>query len=170
MAIAREKNLLTHVKSIFRPPSEIHQEVTGGSCSSSRCPSECLARSGPISSWRNGACARRCRWTGRATSLSRAASSLSWWPSPTASSPTARTRSGSQSPRVLGCFAAGIVLIAAFFRIERKTTYPMFRLQLFKIRAFLFGSIATFLSALARGGLQFMLIIWLQGIWLPLHG
>jgi MFS family permease len=77
---------------------------------------------------------------------------------------------GWQSPRVLGCFAAGIVLIAAFFRIERKTTYPMFRLQLFKIRAFLFGSIATFLSALARGGLQFMLIIWLQGIWLPLHG
>jgi MFS family permease len=46
----------------------------------------------------------------------------------------------------------------------------MFRLALFKIRAFVFGSLATFLAALARGGLQFMLIIWLQGIWLPLHG
>ena len=30
--------------------------------------------------------------------------------------------------------------------------------------------IASFLAALARGGLMFTLIIWLQGIWLPLHG
>ena len=47
---------------------------------------------------------------------------------------------------------------------------PMFRLQLFKIRAFTSGVIASFLAAMSRGGLMFMLIIWLQGIWLPLHG
>ena len=44
----------------------------------------------------------------------------------------------------------------------------MFRLPLFRIRAFTFGTLSTFLSAVARGGLMFMLIIWLQGIWLPL--
>ena len=46
----------------------------------------------------------------------------------------------------------------------------MFRLPLFRIRAFTFGTLSTFLSAVARGGLMFMLIIWLQGIWLPAHG
>ena len=46
----------------------------------------------------------------------------------------------------------------------------MFRLPLFRIRAFTFGTLSTFLSAVARGGLMFMLIIWLQGIWLPQHG
>ncbi len=46
----------------------------------------------------------------------------------------------------------------------------MFRLGLFRIRAFTAGSIASFLASLGRGGLMFMLIIWLQGIWLPLHG
>ncbi len=46
----------------------------------------------------------------------------------------------------------------------------MFRLELFRIRAFTFGTLSTFLSAVARGGLMFMLIIWLQGIWLPQHG
>ena len=46
----------------------------------------------------------------------------------------------------------------------------MFRLSLLKIKAFTFGTLATFLSAIGRGGLMFMLIIWLQGIWLPLHG
>jgi MFS family permease len=32
------------------------------------------------------------------------------------------------------------------------------------------GNIANLALALSRGGMQFMLIIWLQGIWLPLHG
>jgi MFS family permease len=54
--------------------------------------------------------------------------------------------------------------------IETKVPQPMFRLQLFKIRAFTSGVLASFLAALSRGGLMFMLIIWLQGIWLPLHG
>jgi MFS family permease len=46
----------------------------------------------------------------------------------------------------------------------------MFRLSLFKIRPFTAGNLASLLSSLGRGGLMFILIIWLQGIYLPLHG
>src|SRR5947207_718823 len=74
------------------------------------------------------------------------------------------------SPRVLGLFAVGSAFLVAFVAIERRVRDPMFRLPLFRIRAFTFGTISTFLSAVARGGLMFMLIIWLQGIWLPEHG
>ena len=63
-----------------------------------------------------------------------------------------------------------MALLIAFCVIETKVPEPMFRLQLFKIRAFTSGVLASFLAALSRGGLMFMLIIWLQGIWLPLHG
>ncbi len=64
----------------------------------------------------------------------------------------------------------GLVSVIAFLFIEAKVAEPMFRLPLFKIRAFTSGTLATFLAAIGRGGLMFMLIIWLQGIWLPLHG
>jgi MFS family permease len=74
------------------------------------------------------------------------------------------------SPAVIGELAGGIALLIAFCMIEVRVKEPMFRLQLFKIRAFSAGVIASFLAALARGGLMFTLIIWLQGIWLPLHG
>ncbi len=74
------------------------------------------------------------------------------------------------SPRVLVLMGAGLLCLAAFALIERRAPQPMFRLPLFRIRAFTFGTLSTFLSAVARGGLMFMLIIWLQGIWLPLHG
>ena len=77
---------------------------------------------------------------------------------------------GWMSPRVIGLLAAGAASIAAFTLIERRVAEPMFRLGLFRIRAFTFGSLSTFLSAVARGGLMFILIIWLQGIWLPQHG
>jgi MFS family permease len=77
---------------------------------------------------------------------------------------------GWTSPFVLGGLAAGIVLLTAFCIMETKIAEPMFRMSLFRIRAFAAGNIASLLSAIARGGLQFMLIIWLQGIWLPLHG
>lgn len=77
---------------------------------------------------------------------------------------------GWTSPRVLSCIIIGSALLVAFGFIETRVAEPMFRLQLFKIRAFSAGALATFLAALARGGLQFILIIWLQGIWLPLHG
>ncbi|HTA35431.1 MAG TPA: MFS transporter, partial [Solirubrobacteraceae bacterium] len=74
------------------------------------------------------------------------------------------------SPRVLALLGAGVACLIAFVVIERRVRNPMFRLPLFGIRAFTFGTLSTFLSAVARGGLMFMLIIWLQGIWLPLHG
>jgi MFS family permease len=77
---------------------------------------------------------------------------------------------GWQSPFVLGCLAAGVALLAGFVLVETRASAPMFRLQLFGIRAFTFGALSSFLSAIARGGLMFMLIIWLQGIWLPEHG
>jgi MFS family permease len=74
------------------------------------------------------------------------------------------------SPRVLGLLGAAIVSLLAFAAIELRIAEPMFRLALFRIRAFTFGTLSTFLAAVARGGLMFMLIIWLQGIWLPEHG
>jgi MFS family permease len=74
------------------------------------------------------------------------------------------------SPKVLGLLGAGMAFLVAFAMVERRVAEPMFRLPLFRIRAFTFGSLSTFLSAIARGGLMFMLIIWLQGIWLPQHG
>lgn len=77
---------------------------------------------------------------------------------------------GWASPRVLALFAGGALFLVAFVLIERRVKDPMFRLPLFRIRAFSFGTLSTFLSAVARGGLMFMLIIWLQGIWLPQHG
>jgi MFS family permease len=77
---------------------------------------------------------------------------------------------GWASPRVIALLLGGVVSLAAFAAIERTVSEPMFRLPLFRIRAFTFGTLSTFLSAVARGGLLFMLIIWLQGIWLPQHG
>ncbi len=77
---------------------------------------------------------------------------------------------GWTSPRVLLLVGGGVASLIAFVMIERRVRDPMFSLPLFRIRAFTFGTISTFLAALARGGLMFMLIIWLQGIWLPLHG
>jgi MFS family permease len=77
---------------------------------------------------------------------------------------------GWTNPAVIAELASGAALLALFAVVETRVANPMFRLQLFKVRAFTFGTLSSFLSALARGGLMFMLIIWLQGIWLPLHG
>jgi MFS family permease len=74
------------------------------------------------------------------------------------------------NPWVIGELAGGLVLLAVFVAVERRVSDPMFRLELFRIRMFAAGNIAGFLSSLARGGLQLILIVWLQGIWLPLHG
>jgi MFS family permease len=84
--------------------------------------------------------------------------------------PSAGHSTGWGTPRVIALLAAGVALLGLFGVIERRVRDPMFRLQLFRIRAFTFGTLSTFLSAVARGGLMFMLIIWLQGIWLPEHG
>jgi MFS family permease len=77
---------------------------------------------------------------------------------------------GWASPRVLVLMAGAVTSLIAFAVIESRVAEPMFRLALFRIRAFTFGTLSTFLAAVARGGLMFMLIIWLQGIWLPEHG
>jgi MFS family permease len=74
------------------------------------------------------------------------------------------------SPRVLALLGGSALSLIAFAIIEKRVREPMFRLPLFRIRAFTFGTLSTFLAAIARGGLMFMLIIWLQGIWLPRHG
>jgi EmrB/QacA subfamily drug resistance transporter len=77
---------------------------------------------------------------------------------------------GWTSPAVMTELSLGVALLIVFAVIEKHTAEPMFRLPLFRIRAFTAGALASFLSAIGRGGLMFMLIIWLQGIWLPEHG
>ena len=74
------------------------------------------------------------------------------------------------NPWVLGGIVAGLLLLVAFVFVEQRVENPMFRLSLFRIRMFTMGNLSNLLAAMAQGGLQFMLIIWLQGIWLPLHG
>jgi len=74
------------------------------------------------------------------------------------------------NPSVIELVAGGLVVLAFFAFWETRTQEPLFHLELFRIRAFTLGNLAGMLGAVARGGLQFMLIIWLQGIWLPLHG
>jgi MFS family permease len=77
---------------------------------------------------------------------------------------------GWTNPWVLTGVFGGVAVLILFSWVETKVPAPMFRLSLFKIRAFTAGNIAGLLGALGRGGIQFMLIIWLQGIWLPQHG
>lgn len=77
---------------------------------------------------------------------------------------------GWTSPWVLTALIGGCVVLGIFSWVETRVAEPMFRLDLFRIRAFTFGNFASLLGALGRGGLMFILIIWLQGIWLPRHG
>jgi EmrB/QacA subfamily drug resistance transporter len=84
--------------------------------------------------------------------------------------PYGNSTMGWGNPLVIGSMALGLVLLALFIWIELHVSDPMFHLDLFKIRMFAAGNLSGFLAALGRGGLQFMLILWLQGIWLPLHG
>jgi len=77
---------------------------------------------------------------------------------------------GWTSPFVLSMLIGGVVVLGIFGYVETKVREPMFRLPLFRIRAFAGGNFASLLAGLGRGGMMFMLIIWLQGIWLPRHG
>jgi MFS family permease len=77
---------------------------------------------------------------------------------------------GWTSPLVLACLLGSLALLTLFCLIEVHVDEPMFHLELFRIRAFAAANLAALLAAMARGGLQFILIIWLQGIWLPEHG
>ena len=77
---------------------------------------------------------------------------------------------GWTNPWVLSGLIGGALVLVTFGVIETKVAEPMFPLTLFKNLGFTSGNVANLLASIARGGLQFMLIIWLQGIWLPLHG
>lgn len=77
---------------------------------------------------------------------------------------------GWTNPVVLGLLIGGTAALVAFVLIERRVAEPLVRLSLFRIREFTAGNVAGFAISAARGGLQFVLIIWMQGIWLPLHG
>nr|WP_245348544.1 MFS transporter [Paeniglutamicibacter psychrophenolicus] len=77
---------------------------------------------------------------------------------------------GWENPWVLGALVGGTLMLVVFIFVEHRVAEPMFELSLFRIRAFTAGNLASLLSAIGRGGLMFILIIWLQGIWLPRHG
>jgi MFS family permease len=77
---------------------------------------------------------------------------------------------GWTNPLVLAALTGGVLILCLFVWIETKVAAPMFRIPLFRIRAFAAGNVASLMAALGRGGLMFILIIWLQGIWLPEHG
>jgi MFS family permease len=114
----------------------------------------------------------------------RAPASIDWWGNVTFGAglvlvlvaitygiePYGHSATGWTNPKVLGALIAGIVILGLFTWIETRVPDPMFRMPLFRIRAFSAGNFAGLLASLARGGLLFVLIIWLQGIWLPLHG
>ncbi|MGC8645297.1 MAG: MFS transporter [Thermoplasmata archaeon] len=74
------------------------------------------------------------------------------------------------SPWVWTAFGVGLLLLVLFVFIETRVRYPLFNLSLFRIKAFTFGNFAGFLSSLGRGAIMFLVVIWLQGIYLPLHG
>jgi len=84
--------------------------------------------------------------------------------------PYGGSATGWGNPWVIGGLAGGAALLISFCVIETKIPDPMFRMSLFRIRAFAAGNAASLMGSIARGGLQFMLVIWLAGIWLPLHG
>ena len=108
--------------------------------------------------------------TGGATSCSPSGWSPSWSASPTACCPTAGTPWAGPTRGCSPPSSAALAVLIVFGLVETKVAEPLFRLSLFRIRAFLWGNLANLMLALGRGGMQFMLIIWLQGIWLPLHG
>ncbi|MCU1556247.1 MAG: transporter [Microbacteriaceae bacterium] len=84
--------------------------------------------------------------------------------------PYGGSSTGWTNPWVLLGIIGGVALLVGFVFLELRVRFPMFDMRLFRIRAFVWGNFAGLLASVGRGGLQFMLIIWLQGIWLPLHG
>jgi MFS family permease len=84
--------------------------------------------------------------------------------------PYGEASTGWTNPWVLGSIIAGLAILVAFCLIELRVDQPMVDIRLFRSAAFGMGNLAGLMSSVGRGGLQFMLIIWLQGIWLPLHG
>ncbi|MCS5733746.1 MFS transporter [Herbiconiux daphne] len=84
--------------------------------------------------------------------------------------PYGDSSTGWLNPWVLGAIIGGLVVLVLFVLLELRVKDPLFNVRLFANRTFAWGNVAGLLASISRGGLQFMLIIWLQGIWLPLHG
>ncbi len=84
--------------------------------------------------------------------------------------PYGDSTTGWTSPTVLGAIGVGVALLVVFCFVELRVKQPMVNIRLFRSASFGMGNLAGLMSSVGRGGLQFMLIIWLQGIWLPLHG
>lgn len=84
--------------------------------------------------------------------------------------PYGNSTTGWGNPEVIAALSVGVFLLILFPFVEMKVKQPMFRMSLFRIRAFAAGNLSSLLSAVGRGGVMLMLIILLQGIWLPLHG
>ena len=77
---------------------------------------------------------------------------------------------GWTNPWVLGSITLAVVALVTLYFVESRAPAPMLDIRLFRSKPFALGNLAGLMASLGRGGLQFMLIIWLQGIWLPLHG
>jgi MFS family permease len=77
---------------------------------------------------------------------------------------------GWTNPLVFGGLGAAVLMLVVLCFVELRARAPMLDIKLFRSKPFALGNLAGLMSAVGRGGLQFMLIIWLQGIWLPLHG
>ena len=84
--------------------------------------------------------------------------------------PYGESTTGWTNPKVLAAIIGGLALLVVFCLVELRVPQPMVDVRLFRSAAFGMGNLAGLMSSVGRGGLQFMLIIWLQGIWLPLHG
>ncbi len=84
--------------------------------------------------------------------------------------PYGLSSTGWENPWVMAGLAVGLAMLAVFPFIESRVKDPMFRLELFKRRIFTAANFAGLLGSIGRGGVMLMLIIMLQGIWLPLHG
>src|ERR1019366_1975204 len=143
---------------------------TGGRCSGSTFLWGCTERGGPTASCGTMVSGTVAGSTGGATSRSASAWALCWSPRPTASSRTAGTRWAGRTPGCSPGWSAAWPCWWCSASSRPGWAEPMFQLSLFRIRAFTAGNLAGLATSIARGGLQFMLIIWLQGIWLPLHG
>jgi MFS family permease len=77
---------------------------------------------------------------------------------------------GWTNPFVISCITGGLLVFVLFLLIEQKVKFPMFQLKLFENKSFMMGNMAGLAAALGQGGLMFLLVMWLQGIWLPIHG
>ena len=64
---------------------------------------------------------------------------------------------------IILCILAGISLLIIFYKNEKKVSFPMIELTLFRIRLFTNSNIAIFFNSLARGAFTFVMIFYLQG-------